>query len=350
MTNEVQTELSVQVVLPNEEYKALCVLVDFGCQAVALANPNVFGDQISGKYEFLQRRRLIQADTETPLLGGDEQIDVKIPFSGVVDGSVSLPRVAQYGVSPYLVPNVPWDMVLGHPWGHGVRGSKENFFNKFCSRSSSRRNQTNTESEPKKAAGHDTTAPHGTTAPRGTAQGSRAPRGSRSPQQHRTGRSGQGTHSRTPQDAQGTKHNGKQHHAATHHSKTQTARGDKTKHSAGGHRTLRPQTAPQDTTQRATAPNRAKRNNTAHNNTQPGGTTRSTTAQHSPQGHNTAHSTARHQEPPGPTRRQQRTARPNSKHANTTGHNTPASAAGAREHREEGNDAGTPAQHRTNRA
>ena len=49
--------------------------------------------------------------------GGDEQIDVKIQFTGVVDGSVS-PRVAQYGVSPYLVPNLPWDMVLGHPWGY----------------------------------------------------------------------------------------------------------------------------------------------------------------------------------------------------------------------------------------
>ena len=50
--------------------------------------------------------------------GGDEQIDVKIQFTGVVDGSVSLPRVAQYGVSPYLVPNLPWDMVLGHLWGY----------------------------------------------------------------------------------------------------------------------------------------------------------------------------------------------------------------------------------------
>ena len=47
MTSEIQTELSVQVVLPNEELKALRVLVDFGCQAVALANPNVFEDQIS---------------------------------------------------------------------------------------------------------------------------------------------------------------------------------------------------------------------------------------------------------------------------------------------------------------
>ena len=50
--------------------------------------------------------------------GGDEQIHVKIQFTGVADGSVSLPRVAQYGVSPYLVQNLPWDMVLGHPWGY----------------------------------------------------------------------------------------------------------------------------------------------------------------------------------------------------------------------------------------
>ena len=70
------------------------------------------------KYESPQQRRLLQADNETPLPGGDEQIDVKIQFTGVVDGSVSLPRVAQYGVSPYLVPNLPWDMVLGHPWGY----------------------------------------------------------------------------------------------------------------------------------------------------------------------------------------------------------------------------------------
>ena len=53
-----------------------------------------------------------------PCQGGDEQIDVKIRFTGVVDGSVSLPRVAQYGVSPYLVPNLPWDLVLRHPWGY----------------------------------------------------------------------------------------------------------------------------------------------------------------------------------------------------------------------------------------
>ena len=122
VTSEIQTPLSVQVVLPNGDFKALRVLVEFGCQAGALANPNVFGDQISEKYESLQRRGLLQADNETPLPGGDEQINVKIQFTGVVDGSVSLPRVAEYGVSPYLVQNLPWDMVLGHPWGyeHGV--------------------------------------------------------------------------------------------------------------------------------------------------------------------------------------------------------------------------------------
>ena len=118
VTIEIQTELSVQVVLPNGEFKALRVLVDFGCQAVALANPNVFGDQISEKYGSPQWRRLLQANNETPLPGGNEQIDVKNQFTGVMDGSVSLPRVAQHGVSPYLVPNLPRDMVLGPPWSY----------------------------------------------------------------------------------------------------------------------------------------------------------------------------------------------------------------------------------------
>ena len=36
----------------------------------------------------------------------------------VMDGNVSLPRVAECGVSPYLVPNLPWNKVLGHPWGY----------------------------------------------------------------------------------------------------------------------------------------------------------------------------------------------------------------------------------------
>ena len=47
VTSEVQTELSVRVVLPNAEFKTLCVLVDFGCQPITLVNPNAFGDQIS---------------------------------------------------------------------------------------------------------------------------------------------------------------------------------------------------------------------------------------------------------------------------------------------------------------
>ena len=113
VTSEVQTELSVQVVLRDGKFKAFRLLVDFGCQAVALTNPNVFGDENSEKYDYPRRRRVLQADNETPLPGRDEQIDVKIQFTGFVDGSVSLPRVAQYGVSPYLVLNAPWDMVLG---------------------------------------------------------------------------------------------------------------------------------------------------------------------------------------------------------------------------------------------
>ena len=64
--------------------------------------------------------RSLQAHNETPLPGGGggQQMEVKIQFTGVVDGSVSLPRIAHYGVSPYLVPNVPWDMILGHRWGY----------------------------------------------------------------------------------------------------------------------------------------------------------------------------------------------------------------------------------------
>ena len=68
-TSEVQTKLSVQVVLSNGEFKAVSVWVHFWCQAVALANPNVFGGQISKKYEPLQGRRLLKADNENPLPG-----------------------------------------------------------------------------------------------------------------------------------------------------------------------------------------------------------------------------------------------------------------------------------------
>ena len=73
---------------------------------------------MSEKNESPQWTRLLQSDNETPLPGGDEQIDIKIQCTGVVDGSFSLPRAAQYGVSPYFVPNLPWDMVLEHPWGY----------------------------------------------------------------------------------------------------------------------------------------------------------------------------------------------------------------------------------------
>ena len=119
MTSDIQTELSVQVVLPNGGFKALRVLVDFGCQAVALSNPNVFGDQISEKYESPRMEAPTPSRQRDAFAGGgDEQIDVKIECTGVVDGSVSLPPVAEYGVSPYLVPSLPWDMVLWHPWDY----------------------------------------------------------------------------------------------------------------------------------------------------------------------------------------------------------------------------------------
>ena len=70
VTTEIQTKVCVQVFLPNEEFKALHVLLDFGYQAVPLAKPNVFEDQISKKSESPQRRRLLQADDKTPLPGG----------------------------------------------------------------------------------------------------------------------------------------------------------------------------------------------------------------------------------------------------------------------------------------
>ena len=75
-------------------------------------SPNHMNSPTGGAYSKPIMRRLCRGG------GGGEQIDVKIQFTGVVDGSVSLPRVAQYGVSPYLVPKLPWDMVLGHPWGY----------------------------------------------------------------------------------------------------------------------------------------------------------------------------------------------------------------------------------------
>ena len=56
-------------------------------------------------------------------------MDIKIQFTGVVDGSVSFPCVAENGVSPYLVPNLPWDIVLGHPWGYEHCVSHFTWFN-----------------------------------------------------------------------------------------------------------------------------------------------------------------------------------------------------------------------------
>ena len=67
LTSEVQTKFSVQVVLPDGDYKGHRVLVDLGCQALAVANPNVSADQVPEKYEFPQQRCLHQANTSTPI-------------------------------------------------------------------------------------------------------------------------------------------------------------------------------------------------------------------------------------------------------------------------------------------
>ena len=103
----------------------------------------------------------------------------------------------------------------------------------------------------------------------------------------------------TPQDAHGLKHSDERHHAAAHHSKRHTARGDRTEHGAQKHRTPGQCTAPKDTTQRATAENRAKRKNAAHNNTTPGGTSTATMTHHSTP---PKHDTRSHQDPPGDNR------------------------------------------------
>ena len=117
MTSEVQTERSVRVVLANEELKTLRALVESGCQMLALfamlvgnKSPKNMYPPHGGAYSKLTTRRLCRRV--------DERMDVNIQFTGVVDGTVSLSRVAQYGMSPYIVPTLPWDMVLGHSWGY----------------------------------------------------------------------------------------------------------------------------------------------------------------------------------------------------------------------------------------
>ena len=90
MTSEVQTELSVRVVLPHAEFKTLLALVDFGCQAVALANPNDFREQIPRRYESLQRRRLLQANNETPMPGGGTSESRTLVFSNFLRTSHAL--------------------------------------------------------------------------------------------------------------------------------------------------------------------------------------------------------------------------------------------------------------------
>ena len=71
MTSEIQTELSVQVVLPNGEFKALGVLVDFGCQwslwptpmILETKSPKNMNPPKKGAYSKPIMRRLCQGGT-----------------------------------------------------------------------------------------------------------------------------------------------------------------------------------------------------------------------------------------------------------------------------------------------
>ena len=172
--------------------------------------------------------------------------------------------------------------------GTTASGKPKKYLNKFCSGVSSRKTEQTQATKQKRQ--QDRTPQHHTAAQHHGAQHRPAGHQGRAGPHSSTaqGAEDRDTHSTKAQDAHGTKHSGEQQHTATHHGKAHTARGDKTKHSAGRHRTLGRRTAPQGTTQRATAPNRAKENNTAHKNTTPRGTTRRNRAQHSTQGHTTA--------------------------------------------------------------
>ena len=170
--------------------------------------------------------------------------------------------------------------------------------NQFCSGLTSRRNQTN------KAAGQDTTTPHGSTAPRGTAQWSRAPKESREAQQHRTGRRGQGTHSTTPQDAHGTKHNTRQQHTTAKH----TQRGETRQNTAP--KTQDPRTtdsAPRhDTARESTKQSKTKQHSAQQCNARRHDTQQCGAAQHPGAHHSTPpkYDTRTHQDPTGDNRGQ----------------------------------------------
>ena len=118
MTSEIQTELSVQVVLPNGERKALRVLVDFGCQAVALANPNVFGDQLSEKYESPNGGAYSKQIMRRLCQGGTSKRTSKFNLRGlwmVVFHFLVLPSMACPRTLSRIYLGI-W--FLGHPWGY----------------------------------------------------------------------------------------------------------------------------------------------------------------------------------------------------------------------------------------
>ena len=59
------------------------VLCGSGCQVPKLANPNNVGEHISEQCDSRNRRQLLQADSKTPLPGGDKQTDGALRLLGV---------------------------------------------------------------------------------------------------------------------------------------------------------------------------------------------------------------------------------------------------------------------------
>ena len=201
------------------------------------------------------------------------------------------------------------------------KSGKQNIFTKFCSRFSSRYNHTHARDKPNKAAGQDTTAPRGSTAPRGTARGGRALRES-------------GPHSNTAQGEDDRKHATR--HPRVHTEQSTTADDTTWQHTTAKHtqrggtrqNTAPEGTGPKDDGKRPRTQHSARQHQTEQNETtqrtitQPQAAQRAATRSSTEPRDTPQHATeTRHQEPPGPTRTQQRTARPNSKHTNTTGNN-----------------------------
>ena len=154
--------------------------------------------------------------------------------------------------------------------------------------------------------------------------------------QHRTEQRGQKAHSTTPSGTRSTKHSGEKQHAPTPNGTTQrtqnTQRGETRQNTApegtepqGNGQSPMTQHSRKQTTDIGNGANKQQSTTAHHHTTAQHHRTQDRGAEHKDTRHQTtgqdsdSTTETRHREPPGPTRRQQRTARPNSKHPNTTG-------------------------------